>query len=348
MAPPQIPGVNIPLMTGPLVLGYMWGYCLYGMLVVQTYMYYETFKKDRIGIKAVVWSIFILETVFTIMTTIAAWNQYGDGWGDLDTLTHIDWSWEPLPPLNGLLATIAQGFYIWRIYNLTKSIWLPILLFSISLMQCCMAWYYAIYVSLNDLLLIKLLEKEAFVSAWLAGSATCDILITVSLVYILSRRRTKSSFDYTSSLVGRLIRYTMETGFLTTFGAIVELILWLTMQTNFIHFIFFLIIGRLYSNALMGTLNARSISRSYNSGSAGGVGQSDAGPSSSFWRDANRGTVGSLKAVPGRPAQSFGTVHITTEVMNDGRSTTEGIYMKDFTSPAKSEFDKSVHIADEY
>lgn len=53
-------------------------------------------------------------------------------------------------------------------------------------MQCCMAWYYAIYVSLNDLLLIKLLEKEAFVSAWLAGSATCDILITVSLVYIVS------------------------------------------------------------------------------------------------------------------------------------------------------------------
>lgn len=38
------------------------------------------------------------------MTTIAAWNQYGDGWGDLDTLTHIDWSWEPLPPLNGLRA----------------------------------------------------------------------------------------------------------------------------------------------------------------------------------------------------------------------------------------------------
>ncbi|KAJ7194352.1 hypothetical protein GGX14DRAFT_679195 [Mycena pura] len=132
MAPVVIPGIDLPLITGPLVLGYMWSYCLYGILIVQVYMYSQTFTRDVTGVKVLVWSMFLLETVFTLFITIAAWNAYGPGWGDVDTLTIIDWSWDPLPGLNGILAGMAQSFYIWRIWRLTKKPWIPVFIACVS------------------------------------------------------------------------------------------------------------------------------------------------------------------------------------------------------------------------
>jgi hypothetical protein len=91
-----------------------------------------------------------LETAFTIFTTIAAWDAYGPGWGDTGTLLKQDWSWEPLPAFNGVcesstlyasthsyhhlfqVAAMAQSFYIWRIWTLKKSIWVPILFGYVS------------------------------------------------------------------------------------------------------------------------------------------------------------------------------------------------------------------------
>ncbi|KAJ7123132.1 hypothetical protein C8R44DRAFT_785360 [Mycena epipterygia] len=257
MAPVVIPGINVPLLTGPLVLGYMWSYCLYGMLLVQVYMYSEAFAKDRRGIKIIVWSMFTFETVFTIFTTIAAWNAYGPGWGDTDTLLIIDWAWEPLPALNGVLAAMAQSFYIWRIYSLTRKLWLPIIIACIMLTQLTMAFYYGIVVSIEGRGVDKLFALSPEVTVWLVGSAACDILITLSLVFILSRQRRTAGFQRTTSVINKLIRFSVETGSVTSVGALIEVILWLTCRQWNLHFIFFLILGKLYSNMLMATLNCR-------------------------------------------------------------------------------------------
>ncbi|KAK0201050.1 hypothetical protein DFS33DRAFT_1099023 [Desarmillaria ectypa] len=225
MAPVEVPGVNIPLLTGPLVLAYMWGYGLYGVLLVQLYIYHITFRKDKIGFKIFVWSLFLLETVFTIFTTIAAWHTFGTGWGDPDALTKIDVSWEPLPALNGFIAAMVQSFYVYRIWTLTKNAWLALVI-------------------------------EA---AWLSGSAVCDLLITASIVTILYRSKPKAVFSHTTNTVTRLIRYTVETGLLTSVVALCELILWLTNRQYNFHFIGFLILGKLYSNTLLATLNSRAL-----------------------------------------------------------------------------------------
>ncbi|KAJ6612580.1 hypothetical protein B0H10DRAFT_2222925 [Mycena sp. CBHHK59/15] len=51
MAPVKVPGVDIPEFFSPLVLGFVWGSILYGMLIVQVYMYSKMFKNDLLGIK---------------------------------------------------------------------------------------------------------------------------------------------------------------------------------------------------------------------------------------------------------------------------------------------------------
>jgi len=258
MAPVVIPGVDLPLITGPLILGYLWSYCLYGMLIVQVYMYSQVFTKDILGIKILVWSMFTLETVFTIFCTIAAWNEFGVGWGDLNTLVVIDWSWEPLPALDSILAAMAQCFYMWRIYRLTQKRWLVAIICCPMIAHLAASFYYGIGVSVQDRTFQHLTESfSPQITTWLAGAAICDFLITISLVLILWRQKQATSVKRTTTIINRLIRFSVETGSVTSLAAIVELILWLAVrQVNF-HFILFLVIGKLYSNMLMASLNSR-------------------------------------------------------------------------------------------
>ncbi|KAJ7045905.1 hypothetical protein C8F04DRAFT_453434 [Mycena alexandri] len=313
MPPVVIPGINVALLTGPLVLGYMFQFCLYGILIVQVYLWSEAFPKERTGIRALVWAMFLLESIFTLFCTIAAWNQYGPGWGDTDTLVIIDWSWEPLPALNGVLAGVAQSFYIWRIWSLSKKLWLPVMIGLVMATQVTVSFYYGIVVSVEGRGVDKLFALTPEITLWLTATAATDVLITGSLVWIFSRQKQNTNFKRTSSLINRLIRYSVETGAVTSAGALIEVILWLTSHQFNIHFIFFLILGKLYSNMLMATLNARApIFRGELSGERSTV------PSSSFWADMNgRTAVGQVSNVK---LNSRGTVNIsrTTETLKDG------------------------------
>ncbi|KAF8872220.1 hypothetical protein CPB85DRAFT_1399531 [Mucidula mucida] len=263
MAPVQIPGVeNLSLITGPYVLGYMWSYCLYGVLIVQVYMYSQQFPNDRRALKILVWSLFFLETLFTVFMTIAACKTFGSGWGDVNAILVFDWSWSPLPALSSFMGGMAQSFYAWRIYRMTKSIWLVGLIELVMLMQLTATFHFDIAYFSGSRLVLELYQFSDEITIWLAGSATCDLIITVSLVFLLHKRKPAShgiasGFLSTTDLVNKLIRFNMETGMITCLGAITELALFLsTHQYNF-HLILFLMLGKLYSNTLMATLNYR-------------------------------------------------------------------------------------------
>ncbi|KAJ6484195.1 hypothetical protein C8R45DRAFT_1214989 [Mycena sanguinolenta] len=280
MAPVIIPGLNVSLLTGPLVLGYMWSYFLYGMVVVQVYMYCEAFPRDRRGIKALVWSMFALETVFTVLITIGAWNAFGAGWGDPDTLAELDWTWLVMIAVNAVLAAMAQGFYSWRIWSLTnRRLWFPILIGCVMLTTVAAAFYCGIALAFEGRSVPQLFALWPVITLWLSGSATCDLLITASLVYILSRHKQRSQFQHTAGLINKLIRFSIETGFVTSLAALIEGALWLTCRKWNVHYIFFFVLGRLYSNMLMATLNCRAQIFQGDSPAAITI------PQSSFWAE---------------------------------------------------------------
>ncbi|KAJ7040559.1 hypothetical protein C8F04DRAFT_1082706 [Mycena alexandri] len=290
MAPVVVPGVNIPLLTGPLVLGYMFGYGLYGILIVQVYIYSELFPTERFGIRAVVWTLFFLETVFTFFTTISAYRQYGIGWGDIDTILFVDWTWDPLPALNGTVAGIAQSFYIWRVWSLSRRVWPPILIGCTMATGVMMAFYFGIVVAVQGGGIDKLFALSPEITVWLSASAICDLLITISLVQIFIDRKKNTNLARTVGTLNQLIRFSVETGSVTSAMAIIELILWLTSGKKWnIHFIFFLTLGKTYSNMLVATLNSRA--RVFSDS----IGQTSMAPLtiSMFWPDMGSTTAGS-------------------------------------------------------
>ncbi|KAK0202265.1 hypothetical protein DFS33DRAFT_1386560 [Desarmillaria ectypa] len=339
MAPVEIPGVNVPLLTGPLVLGYMWGYGLFGVLTVQMYIYYIHFNsQDNWKMRLYVWFIFLLEFIFTTFTTIAAWNQYGPGWGDVNSIILIDWSWEPLPPLNGTISAMVQTFYVWRIYNLTKNIWIPLFIEVVAIVQCVFAWYFGISVSVQGLHVEKLKGLSAEISTWLAGSAACDVMITSAIVFVLYRANSRSNFSQTTSAVTKIIRFTVETGLLTSAAAIAELVLWLTQSEYNIHFIGFLVLGRLYSNALVATLNSRAlIFGSVHSGAyTNSSGSSGPHTSNPFWDEGAKSQTHSI----GTRSKA---VHVTRTTEVQENESHEMIVVSDLKRAASDDLEIGAH-----
>ncbi|KAK1225072.1 hypothetical protein PQX77_011992 [Marasmius sp. AFHP31] len=92
-----------------------------------------------------------------------------------------------------------------------------------------------------------------------ALAAAGDVYITASLSFLLHRSRT--GFQRSDAIITRLIHFTVNTGLLTTCCAVGSLISILAAPTTFIYIAFFFTIGRLYANSLLCTLNARSYIR---------------------------------------------------------------------------------------
>ncbi|KAF9468261.1 hypothetical protein BDZ94DRAFT_1246332 [Collybia nuda] len=255
----RLPGVpsDIALLNGPMLLGYLFSYGLLGVLVVQLFLYHLNFPNDKRWIRYFVWSAFFVEVIMTMLATIGAWTSFASGWGDLDVLARLNWSFFILPGLSGMIATAVHGFFCWRIRVLTRGIVLPAVIIVVSAVQCVVAFYVGARAFLNPLSEIS--ELSNFVTVWLGGSAVCDVLITITMVTLLFRANSRSTFKETHSTLRKLIKLTVETGMTTAAGAITELILFLIFPHNNMHFIVFLFLAKLYSNTLLATLNSRVI-----------------------------------------------------------------------------------------
>lgn len=90
---------------------------------------------------------------------------------------------------------------------------------------------------------------------WLIASAVADITITASLCYYLARQ--KSGFSATDDTINKIIRLTVQTGLITTLFAILDVVCFLVLPHTTINFVWDFALSKLYTNALISTLNAR-------------------------------------------------------------------------------------------
>ncbi|OJT07350.1 hypothetical protein TRAPUB_1816 [Trametes pubescens] len=88
-----------------------------------------------------------------------------------------------------------------------------------------------------------------------AFAAAGDVTIAAILCTILHYSRT--GFSKSNTLINRLMVFAVNTGLLTSICACLSLITILALPNTFIYITFFFLVGRMYSNSLMATLNAR-------------------------------------------------------------------------------------------
>ncbi|KZT25969.1 hypothetical protein NEOLEDRAFT_1178086 [Neolentinus lepideus HHB14362 ss-1] len=246
--------------NGPLLMGYLFSYLLQGVLTVQMFIFCNqpSYSSDRYPIRVTVWTVFCLEIVATAFATVSAWYGLASGWGNIYTLNHPSWAFAYTPALHGIIALVVQLFFCWRLTLFGCNLIVPGIIASSCLMQSSLAivtavklWYLPDLSAIYDII--------PFVSVWLGGSAFCDIMIAISMVYLLHRAGRQSQFKATYSILLRPIMISVETGIITACSSIMHLVLFLAVRADNAHFTFLFLTAKLYSNTLLTTLNVRRI-----------------------------------------------------------------------------------------
>jgi len=223
---------------------------------LQTYLYYRWYRQDAILLKSFVALLMILEMADAVVSTWIAWLSMVQGWGDLSMLSTTSWSFCVAIILTGIIALAAQAFFAQRLWLLSRSVLIIVFVGLLALLQCACAIVGSVQVLFANAIPTSQLSTFNTFAIWLSASAACDVAIATAMVFFLCRSR-DAIHKTTDDLIVRLVRYSMQTGVPTAVCAIVELVLFLKFRTNNLQDALFLVLAKLYSNAVLANLNAR-------------------------------------------------------------------------------------------
>jgi len=106
------------------------------------------------------------------------------------------------------------------------------------------------------------LQSEVFIltkaiEIWLIAGMVADILIAITMTYILQSAKARSHFTQTRDLLDRLARQTIQTGAATAVLALTIFLVFILVREGTLHTGFADILGKFYIISLLANLNAR-------------------------------------------------------------------------------------------
>jgi len=241
-----------------------WGICLasvwletilFGMGILQTWLYFHWYPKDAWGLKLTVVILVIIEILQVTFLFASIYNALILNFGNLETVFNISWI-DPAQILFGFLsAFLVQLYFAYCIFRLKGK---PIVIIAIVALALTQIVAGIVEVA-NMAILPSFLDLTSHVKVVviLQSTATvlCDIVITVALCVILQSK--KSAIKATNTALGKLITFGINRGAFTCLGAALNLILFLAVPDTFFFFLGLTVSSKLYMNALLSTLNTR-------------------------------------------------------------------------------------------
>ncbi|KAJ8503530.1 hypothetical protein ONZ45_g10787 [Pleurotus djamor] len=250
----------------PLFFGFSLSTTLYGILVIQTYVYFLTYKRDKLWLRLLVLYLFLMETAMTIYNGVVVCGITTD----LSVVGRFkDSGVDPSEKMMSnntiftvLLSTPVQLFLAWRIRIMDAPKITSILIILLSFTSFGGGIATSILVPRSDQVMDMSNASTVPRSAssppfvWLGASALADLFITGTLVYTLHAKRT--GIKATDDILQNIIKITIETGMLTFVCTIVEAALFASSVPEPLYLIPDMMISKLYANSMIATLNARS------------------------------------------------------------------------------------------
>ncbi|KAJ7495330.1 hypothetical protein FB451DRAFT_1213862 [Mycena latifolia] len=252
MAPPDFEATY-----GALLIGVFLSIFFQGILSMQAYIYYEAFPEDSWRLKSLVAVVWTLDFVHLILICQAVYHYLVRNWGNeaalLETTTELDLHLVLL----SAATMICQGFFLHRVWTfshgnkiLTGTLFAACL--STVILDAVMS---AQTISNKSIATILSHSFSGEVIGVFAVGAAVDLAIAIILCWYLQRG--PFTFDRTHFVVTRIIQYTIATGLATSIFALGCLVVYVVLPTTLIFLGMHFSLGRMYTNALLATLNSR-------------------------------------------------------------------------------------------
>ncbi|KAJ7823853.1 hypothetical protein B0H14DRAFT_2825488 [Mycena olivaceomarginata] len=240
---------NVNTTIGIFQIGVLISYVLFGVTTTQSYIYYSRFPEDSSNLKALVAFVWICELGHAICMGHALYIYTILDYAHPERLLGaFPISGSISPFFVGLIVACVQGFFSFRIYALSKRLYIPILSWTMSLMRLAAHTVMGVEaVRMTSWASYEAQWRPLLTAIWIVSAAN-DVLITTTLVYLLYRQRSHVH-KRTVAVMDKIILWTVETGMLTSVSGIM-MICFLTME-NFVWLAFYAVEARVFSNSLL-------------------------------------------------------------------------------------------------
>ncbi|KAF8202651.1 hypothetical protein K438DRAFT_582643 [Mycena galopus ATCC 62051] len=251
MASPPTPQA----LLGPYYFGVMLNSLLYGILVLQTLSYYQAFSKnDQRWVRFFVLYLFVVETANTMLCAAMIYEPLVGEFGTGSPMTLFPSLLPSQPFLEVAISAPVQFFYAWRIWKIMENAIVPALIGMASLASTVGAIWTAVLVhEVKNYASKPKVDTTALV--WSCCSSVADLLITLSLFWGLTRKKT--GIKRTDDTITSIARHAVQTGLLTVTFSLLDVTLFVALPNSTLSFFFDFGLPKLYSNAVISTLNAR-------------------------------------------------------------------------------------------
>ncbi|KAJ6538975.1 hypothetical protein B0H19DRAFT_1176474 [Mycena capillaripes] len=228
---------------------------LYGVSVLQAYLYFRRYAQDRWALKTMVATLWIFDTLATIFV---AHSLFLFVFSILNKKieVNIPWSFTGEKLLVTAITFIAQCFYAHTIWKVSKNKIATLFIVVLAVGAFGLGIYTTVHLFQNPGLNSISTRSFLIISGLVQGLAALnDIVITGALSYYLhSKRSTIASSD---KLIDTLIIYAVSRGVLTAIAQMMFLVLNVAIPNHQFWLPFHMAVGKLYVNSVLATLNVR-------------------------------------------------------------------------------------------
>ncbi|KAF7342884.1 hypothetical protein MSAN_02004800 [Mycena sanguinolenta] len=228
---------------------------LYGIGLLQAWLYFFWYPKDGWFIKTSVVLITLFETVAVVFFFIAGYLYLIDGFGDFHNLTLWNVPIRLVLVFTYLTTFIAQVYFarcIYRFHPADKIIPIVILVLACGCLGAGIGQVVANF-QIKGFQELGRTKPTRTIQAVLALAG--DILITVALIWRLNS--SKGGIQSTHKVLNYLILTAINRGVLTMISAALNLILFSVKSGTFYFMLWVLLGGKFYMNSMLATLNTR-------------------------------------------------------------------------------------------
>ncbi|KAI9444140.1 hypothetical protein H4582DRAFT_2071717 [Lactarius indigo] len=244
--------------AAPLLFNPVFNWALYGVLCVQIYVYSYNFPMDKRSLKFLVYFVFLVETVQTALGGADIYYWFVAGFGNVERLGNSHFAPINDAILTTVISVINQGYFCYRIWVLnSRSSRICWVIAVASVTQSAAA----VWGGIKPLILGKDVVPKTALYLWAISSALTDIIIAVAMTLLLR----KASSNFSSFVLIRVVRLTIETNTLTATLAITSLVLFVAFPNKLYYTYTVAIIGKVYSNTFLVSLNNRIYLRDHQS-----------------------------------------------------------------------------------
>ncbi|KAI9068559.1 hypothetical protein FKP32DRAFT_1600452 [Trametes sanguinea] len=252
---------------GSLFIGYIVSLCLYGVTLSQIVLFFRNHRQKSKSLKAIVWVVCIFENAQVVAISQGIWLYLVASHMNPLALAYPARSFGVLVYLTSINNLFVRCVYAYRVYKLNgRRIFLPLIVRSHNRSHCRLQSQRANSAALAIVYGTQGVERKpwseghGFAPIFYAGYScelVADLIITASIVYNFSQRSVRQVSD--DGVAQKLLAYVLNSGLLVMICVICSIIAYVAIPNSLAFLAFYLALGKLYANSLLGALNARDV-----------------------------------------------------------------------------------------